>query len=50
MKLLRVENNNITDDLQVTLTIANYNQNTTTRLDVDLIITDLEETKIPPTT
>ncbi|KAH0911924.1 hypothetical protein HID58_035245 [Brassica napus] len=38
-------NNNITDDLEVTLTITYYNQNATARLDVDLIITDLE----PPT-
>ncbi|KAL0654510.1 hypothetical protein Bca4012_097201 [Brassica carinata] len=42
--------NTITNDLQVTLTIWNYNQNTTARLDVDLIITDLEETNRPPTT
>ncbi|WZY95990.1 hypothetical protein YC2023_110364 [Brassica napus] len=34
--------NNITDDLEVTLTITYYNQNATARLDVDLIITDLE--------
>ncbi|KAF3500116.1 hypothetical protein F2Q69_00043634 [Brassica cretica] len=36
------EDNNITDDLEVTLTIMYYNQNATTRLDADLIITDLE--------
>ncbi|WZY72377.1 hypothetical protein YC2023_004617 [Brassica napus] len=42
--------NTITNDLQVTLTIWDYNQNATARLDVDLIITDLEETNRPPTT
>ena len=50
MKLLAVEDNNITDDLQVTLTITYYNQTATTRLDVDLIITDSEATNRPPTT
>ncbi|KAH0879833.1 hypothetical protein HID58_067227, partial [Brassica napus] len=29
IKLLTAEDNNITDDLQVTLTITDYNQNTT---------------------
>ena len=42
MKLLTAEDNNITDDLEVTLTITDYNQNEIARLDVDLIITDLE--------
>ncbi|KAF3562536.1 hypothetical protein DY000_02017090 [Brassica cretica] len=36
------EDNNITDDLEVTLAITYYNQNAPTRLDADLIITDLE--------
>ena len=30
--------------------MKNYNQNATSRLDVDLIITDLEGTNRPPTT
>ncbi|WZZ33790.1 hypothetical protein YC2023_017191 [Brassica napus] len=38
----QAEDNNITDDLEVTLTITDYNQNEIARLDVDLIITDLE--------
>ncbi|WZZ65092.1 hypothetical protein YC2023_076462 [Brassica napus] len=42
--------NTITNDIQVTLTIWDYNQNATAGLDVDLIITDLEETNKPPTT
>ncbi|KAG2275229.1 hypothetical protein Bca52824_057784 [Brassica carinata] len=42
MKLLTAEDNNITDDLEVTLTITYYNQNATTRLDAELIITDLK--------
>jgi len=37
MKLLTTENNNITDDLEVTLTIIDYNQKPTPRLDVDHI-------------
>ena len=50
MKLLTAEDNNITDDLQVTLTITDYNQNATAQLNVDLIITDLKGTNRPPTT
>ena len=42
--------NTISNDLQVTLTIWDYNQNATARLNVDLIIIDLEETNKPPTT
>ncbi|KAG2270199.1 hypothetical protein Bca52824_064754 [Brassica carinata] len=42
--------NILANDLQVTLTIKDYNQNATSRLDVDLIITDLEGTNRPPTT
>ncbi|KAH0855052.1 hypothetical protein HID58_020532 [Brassica napus] len=42
--------NTIINDLQVTLTIWDYTQNVTARLDGDLIITDLEETNMPPTT
>lgn len=40
----------ITDGLQVTITIKNYNQNTIVKIDIDLIITDLERTNRPPTT
>ncbi|KAF3500118.1 hypothetical protein F2Q69_00043636 [Brassica cretica] len=36
------EDNNITDDLEVSLTITYYDQNVTATLDLDLIITDLE--------
>lgn len=36
MNLLTGEDNNITDDLQVTLTIIHYKKNVTTRFDVDL--------------
>ena len=50
MKLLTDEENNVTDDLQVTLTITDYNQNATARPDVNLIITDLDATNRPPTT
>ena len=42
--------NILANDLQVTLNIKDYNQNATSRLDVDLIITDLEGTNRPPTT
>nr|VDD51434.1 unnamed protein product [Brassica oleracea] len=42
--------NILANDLQVTLIIKDYNQNTTSRLDVDLIITDLEGSNRPPTT
>ncbi|WZZ59776.1 hypothetical protein YC2023_059883 [Brassica napus] len=42
--------NILASDLQVTLTIKDYNQNATSRLDVDLIITDLEGTNRTPTT
>ena len=42
--------NTIINDLQVTLTIWDYTQNVTARLDGDLIIADLEETNMPPTT
>ena len=37
VKLLTDEENNVTDDLQVTLTITDYNQNATARPDVNLI-------------
>ncbi|KAL0886104.1 hypothetical protein Bca101_010087 [Brassica carinata] len=47
---VRENNNIIAQDLQVTLTIRDYNLDTTARLDVDLIITDLEGTNRPPTT
>ena len=40
--------NTITNDLQGTLTIWDYNQNATAKLDVSLIITDLEETNMSP--
>ena len=50
MKLLTDEENNVTDDLQVTLTITDYNQNATAQLNADLIITDLEGTNRPTTT
>ncbi|KAF2542026.1 hypothetical protein F2Q68_00031675 [Brassica cretica] len=42
--------NILANDLQVTLIIKDYNQNATSRLDVDLIITDLEGSNRPPTT
>ncbi|KAL0693352.1 hypothetical protein Bca4012_060532 [Brassica carinata] len=44
------QKNNITDDLDVILTITNYNQNATAKLDVELVITNLEGTNRPPTT
>ena len=50
MNEVRDDINILANDLQVTLTIKDYNQNTTSRLDVDVIITDLEETNRPPTT
>ncbi|KAG2276498.1 hypothetical protein Bca4012_043275 [Brassica carinata] len=42
MNGVRDDINILANDLQVTLIIKNYNQNATSRLDVDLIITDLE--------
>ncbi|WZY77574.1 hypothetical protein YC2023_023958 [Brassica napus] len=48
--LQTVEDNSIIDDLQVILTITDYNQNTIARLDVDLIITNLKGTNRPPIT
>ena len=50
MNEVRDGSNILANDLQVTLTIKDYNQNATSRLDVDLIITDLEGTNRPPTT
>ena len=50
MNLQTAEDKNITDDLQVTITITDYNQNAIARLDVDLTVTDLEGTNRPPTT
>ncbi|KAF8106724.1 hypothetical protein N665_0134s0012 [Sinapis alba] len=50
MNVLKDNNNNIIDDLQFTFTIKDYNQNATAKLDVVLIITDLEKTNRPPTT
>ena len=50
MNEVRDGSNILANDLQVTLTIKDYNQNVTSRLDVDLIITDLEGTNRPPTT
>lgn len=44
VNLLRENHNIIAQDLQVTLSIRDYNQNATARLDVDLIITNLERT------
>ena len=49
MNLQTAEDKNITDDLQVTITITDYNQNTIARLDVDLTVTDLEGTNRPST-
>ncbi|CAG7884957.1 unnamed protein product [Brassica rapa] len=49
MNEVRANFNPFTNDLQVTLTIKDYNPNATSRLDVDLIITDLESTNRPPT-
>ncbi|CAG7862636.1 unnamed protein product, partial [Brassica rapa] len=50
MNEVRDVRNILVNDLQVTLTIKDYNQNATSRLDVDLIITDLEGSNRPPTT
>ena len=50
MNGVRDDINILANDLQVTLIIKNYNQNATSRLDVDLIITDLEGSNRPPTT
>ena len=50
MNLQTTEDRNITDDLQVTITITDYHQNAIARLDVDLTVTDLEGTNRPPTT
>lgn len=50
MKVLTNMDNNTTDDLQFTLTIKGYSQNATAKLDVDPIITDLEEINRLPTT
>ena len=50
MNEVRDDNNILANDLQVTLTIKDYNQNATSRLDIDLIITDLEGTNRSPTT
>lgn len=49
VKLLSAEDNNITDKLQVILIITDYNLNATARLDVNLIIIDLETTNRHPT-
>ncbi|KAF3528558.1 hypothetical protein DY000_02042450 [Brassica cretica] len=50
MNEARASINTLANDLQVTVTIKDYNPNGTSRLDVDLIITDLEDTNRPPTT
>jgi len=42
MNEARANINTFANDLQVTLTIKDYNPNATSRLDVDLIITDFE--------
>ncbi|KAL0853796.1 hypothetical protein Bca101_058948 [Brassica carinata] len=47
MNLMRENHNIISQHLQVTLAIRDYNLNATARLDVDLIITDLEVTRQP---
>ncbi|KAL0694133.1 hypothetical protein Bca4012_061313 [Brassica carinata] len=49
MNKVRDDNNILANDLQATLTIKDYNQNATSRLDVDLSITDLEDTNRLPT-
>lgn len=49
MNEVRDDHNILANDLQVTLTIKDYNQNATSRLDVDFIITDLESTNRLPT-
>ncbi|KAF8109828.1 hypothetical protein N665_0090s0011 [Sinapis alba] len=48
MELFTTENTSIYDDLEVTLRITNYNENASARLDIDLIITDIEETNRLP--
>ncbi|WZZ77283.1 hypothetical protein YC2023_097855 [Brassica napus] len=50
VNLLRDNDNIFTNDLQVALTIRDYNHNATARVDVDLIITDLADTNRTPTT
>ena len=47
MNLTRENHNIISQHLQVTLAIRDYNLNATARLDVDLIIMDLEVTRQP---
>ena len=47
MNLMRENHNIISQHLQVTLAIRDYNLNATARLDVDLIIMDLEVTRQP---
>ncbi|KAG2308658.1 hypothetical protein Bca52824_028406 [Brassica carinata] len=47
MNLMRGNHNIISQHLQVTLAIRDYNLNATARLDVDLIIMDLEVTRQP---
>ncbi|KAG5410929.1 hypothetical protein IGI04_007248 [Brassica rapa subsp. trilocularis] len=49
MNEVRDNINILANDLQVTLIIKDYNQNATSRLDIDLIITDLEGPNRPPT-
>ncbi|KAG2288709.1 hypothetical protein Bca52824_048313 [Brassica carinata] len=49
MNILTTNVNNITSDLQITLTIMDNNPNTTARLYGNLIITDLEGTNRPQT-
>ena len=49
MNEVRDVRNILVNDLQVTLIIKDYNQNATSRLDVDLIITDLKGSNRPPT-
>ncbi|KAF8047245.1 hypothetical protein N665_3133s0001, partial [Sinapis alba] len=48
MELFTTENTSIYDDLQVTLRITDYNENAYARLDVDLIIADIEDTNRLP--
>ncbi|KAG2307690.1 hypothetical protein Bca52824_027438 [Brassica carinata] len=50
MNEIRDDNKILANDLQVTLTIKDYNVNATSTLGGDLIITDLESTNRPPTT
>ncbi|KAG2306241.1 hypothetical protein Bca52824_025989 [Brassica carinata] len=47
MNLMRENHNIISQHLHVTLAIRDYNLNATARLDVDLIIMDLEVTRQP---